>query len=63
MSSPDKKDFRPEIRVRGVAESMPTLLNNIAINSGFDTRNDYLKVELRRLIDNAPDHLKREPPL
>lgn len=61
MSEESHLESRPEIRIRGVSENMPQQLYNIARNSGYDTRNDFLKVKLREIVNQAPDHLKREP--
>ena len=61
MSEKEQPESRPEIRIRGVSENMPQQLENIARNSGYDTRNDFLKVKLREIVNNAPEHLKRDP--
>lgn len=53
----------PELRIRYNSDNIPNQLENIAKNSGFDSRNEFVKQKLREIVDSTPAHLKVKNPL
>lgn len=52
---------RGEIRVRNVNKNIVQQIDNIAANMGI-TRNDLMKTELPKIIQNYPERYRLSPP-
>jgi len=53
----NEKKKLPEIRVRGIAGTLPDELQNIADHLGIG-RNQFLKLKLREIANSYPDNMK-----
>jgi hypothetical protein len=55
----DKKYSR--LYLCSVSETTKNILKNIALNKGYKDYPEYVKFELRKIIENTPEHLKQKP--
>lgn len=48
---------RNEIRIKGVPNDLDTVITTISKNLGI-SKGDFIKTEIRKIVDNYPAHLK-----